>query len=80
LREGDRNALAGEFRDTFSLTPALSRWERESCSPVLEKAEVGDSTRDSRTNQSGRMLSPLPQGEGQGEGELTTRKLPVAST
>ncbi len=67
--------LADEDRGTLSLTPALSRWERENRSPVLEKSGVGDSTKDSRANRSGRKLSPLPQGEGQGEGErnaLTT--------
>ena len=61
--------LAGEFSGALSLTPALSRWERENRSQVLEKPGVGDSSKDSRANRNDRKLSPLPQGEGQGEGE-----------
>ena len=59
---------ANSIFGTFSLTPALSRWERENyfpspgmigrwiCRTVIEK------TTDTQR------LFPLPQGEGQGEG------------
>jgi len=71
--ESERNACPSESKDTFSLTPALSRWERENCPPLLEKARVGASTGGSRANQSSRMLFPLPHGEGQGEGEWSAQ-------
>ncbi len=45
--------------------------ERENPSSVFEQSSVGDSSCDSRTSQSRRKLSPLPGGEGQGEGEAT---------
>ena len=61
--------LAREASGQLSLTPALSRWERENRSPAFEKAEGGVSSKDSRATGGGRKLSPLPQGEGQGEGE-----------
>jgi hypothetical protein len=65
--------LVSDLNGVLSRTPAPSRWERENRSPVLEKAEIGDSSRDSQVNHSGRKLSPLPQGEGQGEGERNAR-------
>ncbi|MBE0541295.1 MAG: discoidin domain-containing protein [Verrucomicrobia bacterium] len=47
----------------------ISRWERENRSQDLENSEVGGSSRDLRQNRTDRKLFPLPQGEGQGEGE-----------
>ncbi|MEK7708007.1 MAG: hypothetical protein AAB380_08440, partial [Verrucomicrobiota bacterium] len=70
----------------FPLTPALSPRERENRSLVLEKSEAGDSSDDSRANQNGRKLFPLPHEEGQGEGkrrdksEINQRLLTSSST
>ena len=52
-----------EWLKAFSLTPTLSRWERESGRPSL--ANRGASRlAEARTNR-----LPLPAGEGWGEGE-----------
>ena len=52
-----------EWLEAFSLTPTLSRWERESGRPSL--ASRGASRlAEARTNR-----PPLPAGEGWGEGE-----------
>ena len=51
----------------FSLTPALSRWEREPCRPRLDNPRTSANPRDGRT------LLPLPAGEGRGEGERPRR-------
>jgi len=51
------------------LTPALSRGERENRSPAYGMSGDGDKPNDFGTNQIGRRLSPLPGGEGQGEGK-----------
>ncbi|HEX5220950.1 MAG TPA: NADH-ubiquinone oxidoreductase-F iron-sulfur binding region domain-containing protein [Verrucomicrobiae bacterium] len=51
------------------LTPALSPGERENRSQVLEKPEVGVRAEGAREKESAQTLSPLPGGEGQGEGE-----------
>jgi NADH-quinone oxidoreductase subunit F len=70
LKKSLANAECGVRSDVaFPLTPTLSPGERENRSPVLEKPEAGDSSDDLRANQSGRKLSPLPGGEGRGEGE-----------
>ena len=47
----------------FSLTPALSRWEREPRRPRRDNPRTSANPRDCRT------LLPLPAGEGRGEGE-----------
>jgi hypothetical protein len=59
--------LVGEFGGALPLDPALSPAEREHHSPVLEKSEVRDRSKGSRAYQSARKLSPLPEGQGQGE-------------
>ena len=43
--------------------------ERENRLLVLEKLEAGIGARDLRENENARLRSPLPGGEGQGEGE-----------
>ena len=53
----------------LSLTPALSRWEREKCLPLLVQTSRGKMRRDFRVTGIVHRLSPLPAGEGQGEGE-----------
>ena len=47
----------------FSLTPALSRWEREPRRPRCDNPRTSANPRDCRT------ILPLPAGEGRGEGE-----------
>ena len=51
----------------FSLTPALSRWEREPRHPRLDNPRTSANPRDCRT------ILPLPAGEGRGEGERPRR-------
>ena len=69
----------------FPLTPALSLGERENPSPVVWRADVagwfsgrfcegpesGDNGTRIRIGTGHRLLFPLPQGEGKGEGEAT---------
>ena len=73
------------------LTPALSRRERENRSPTQAKAKAigpwlvssgdarasGDEPKINRAFCQRRLLSPLPEGEGQGEGKrtVTSRQL-----
>jgi 5-methyltetrahydrofolate--homocysteine methyltransferase len=56
-------------RALFPLTPALSPGERENRSLSLGKSATGFSSTDSRVTETTQRLSPLPGGEGQGEGE-----------
>jgi len=60
-----------EFRyaAAFSLTPALSRWERGNPSPSLPETSGWTCRTVGRRQESDQWLFPLPQGEGQGEGE-----------
>jgi hypothetical protein len=60
-------ALVGEL-DAVPLTPALSPGERENSSPSLGKAATESGSAATRTDENGKLLSPLPGGEGQGEG------------
>ena len=53
--------------DRLSLTPALSRWERENRSQSLLQIEAADDSRGSQSPADERLPSPLPAGEGQGE-------------
>jgi hypothetical protein len=53
----------------FSLTPALSRWEREKHSQRLGKARAGFSLGTYGFYKSNQRLFLLPAGEGQDEGE-----------
>jgi len=55
----------------FSLTPALSRCEREHRSLILPRTEDGDSRTTAGKHEDTRLLFPPPQGEGQGEGEFS---------
>jgi len=50
---------------------SLSRWEREDHPPSSQERTVDDCRTNFETNQGDVLLSPLPQGEGQGEGGLT---------
>jgi len=53
-----------------SLTPALSRWERENRSLLQWQMTPGDCTPTHENPLGVHPLFPLPVGEGQGEGEL----------
>jgi hypothetical protein len=53
----------------FSLTPALSRWERgDHFQSIAKRATVSGSVTN-RKAYNAQLLFPLPQGEGQGERE-----------
>mgnify|MGYP001548847730 CR=1 FL=1 len=67
--------MAGLVSEAFSLTPTLSRWERERRFQRLGKAKAGFSSQASAFYETGQRLFLLPAGEGQDEGEnnLTER-------
>jgi 5-methyltetrahydrofolate--homocysteine methyltransferase len=56
-------------RTLFPLTPALSPGEREHPSRSPGKATAGSGSKVSETTKAEQRSSPLPQGEGQGEGK-----------
>jgi hypothetical protein len=60
--------------DAFTLTPALSLRERENCPQSFTMSCGGERLGDLRVAWGGRMLFPLPAGEGQGEGECNNQK------
>jgi hypothetical protein len=55
----------------FSLTPALSRWERGNRSPLVRKSKAASWPTANGFSGSGQRLFLLPAGEGQDEGENT---------
>ena len=57
----------------LSLTPALSRWEKEKHSPAFGEAMTVFCWRVIRILAGNQRLFPLPAGEGQGEGEHANR-------
>jgi excinuclease ABC subunit A len=58
----------------FPLTPALSPGERENRSQLSGEAKAVIGSADLRGKESAQLLSPLPKGEGQGEGKRGSRK------
>ena len=63
----------------LSLTPTLSRREREKHSPSRVQSSDGDGPAEIRATGGVHWLSPLPAGEGQGEGELHKSEPTLAS-
>ena len=62
--------IAGlEKYERFSLTPALSRWEREDLIQSLKQSSDWMLPNAHPGKWNTRLLFPLPAGEGQGEGE-----------
>jgi transcription-repair coupling factor (superfamily II helicase) len=66
---GDDEEAEASSGAPFPLTPALSPGERENASPI------GDESERAGTYAAPSGLSPLPRGEGQGEGEANVAKL-----
>ena len=58
----------------LSLTPTLSRWERENHSPFSEESTTAFSSTDNKFYQRDQNLFPLPAGESQGEGEHSLKR------
>ncbi|MCW5552998.1 MAG: NAD(P)H-dependent oxidoreductase subunit E [Verrucomicrobiae bacterium] len=81
LASGGFEALAKCLGVNEPLTPALSpsEGERENRSQVLKKSGTGVGAEGFKLSRDGQTLSPLPGGEGQGEGERQN-KLDVIST
>ncbi len=61
-----------QLDDESTLTPALSLRERESRTPSPGVTGGGKRPEHAGIKESGSLLSPLPAGEGQGEGERTS--------
>ena len=59
----------------FSLTPALSRWEREKHAPRFGMATAEFGSMTDKFYDPIQQLFPLPAGEGQGEGECPPAKI-----
>jgi hypothetical protein len=57
-----------KFSLSLALTPALSPGERGNPSPSLYERERGSCRTVAGKTRDGRLLFPLPGGEGQGEG------------
>jgi hypothetical protein len=76
LPRGRCHATAGVL---FPLTPALSHWERENRLPLgcalgaLRQVTARSGQPEHRNVREGRKLFPLPEGEGQGEGNEALR-------
>jgi cytochrome c peroxidase len=62
-------ATIGNSAVAFPLTPALSLGERENRSPHFSETSAVNRSENSLPTKHSRQLSPLPEGEGQGEGE-----------
>ena len=73
--------VSTETSHPFSLTPALSRWERETGSPLSVFACASRPSSTSSSVAPTRLASPpLPAGEGRGEGENIRRLAAQVST
>ena len=65
--------LAGELLADVPLTPALSPGEREKRSQRPGETTAVSSSNDLQPTENAQLLSPLPGGEGQGEGKALPR-------
>ncbi len=63
-----REKLWVDSGSTLALTPALSPGEREKRSQLFGETTVASGSTDLRKKEHSQLLSPLPGGEGQGEG------------
>ena len=72
-RFGNLTAIRFPIPTNAPLTPALSPGERENRSPAVGRRKADDTSVVSELSRDGQSLSPLPGGEGQGEGERKTQ-------
>ena len=63
--------------NAFSLTPALSRWERGNAFQFFGETRMASGLRDFQKTVNVQLLFPLLRGEGQGEGIATTLSKPI---
>ncbi|TAL03867.1 MAG: cbb3-type cytochrome oxidase assembly protein CcoS [Verrucomicrobia bacterium] len=59
---------------SLSLTPTLSRWEREQPANASDSLEARPAISDSRNLPTRESVLPLPAGEGRGEGERNAKQ------
>ena len=71
--------LSAKIDGWFSLTPALSRWERENRFQRLGESTTGFCSATRKFYKAVRRLFPLPAGEGKGEGERLEQRKTISN-